>query len=123
VTGNDNVPARLRSAKRTVKRREGDLRRKESGKGALTPYDTLLVQEIIDDLDAITHLCLCPLRHGNHGTADLPRLDVIQGRDPFRAAFFQLLSVACHASALLMTNAAIFAPGVRSAVLSGVLIA
>jgi hypothetical protein len=65
--------------------------------GGLTPDDTLLVQEIIDHFDAIAHLSLCSLGHGNHRSADFPWLDIIKRRDAFRPALFQLLFVACHA--------------------------
>jgi hypothetical protein len=65
--------------------------------GKLTPDDTLLVEEIIDHFDAVAHLRLRPLGHGNHRSADFSWLDVIKRRDSFRPALFQLLFVACHA--------------------------
>jgi len=69
------------------------------GKGAvfLTPDNTFLIQEIIDDFNAIAHLSLCAFRHGNHGPADFSRLDIIEGRNTLGSALFKLLFVASHA--------------------------
>ena len=63
----------------------------------LTPDNTFLVQEIIDDFDAIPHLSLCPFRHGNDGPADFTRFNVIERWDSFGPALLKLLSVASHA--------------------------
>jgi len=36
-----------------------------------TPDDALLIEEVIDDFDAITHLDLSLFRHGEDGTDQL----------------------------------------------------
>src|SRR5690349_2881769 len=73
---------RLRSGGSTVKRRrEGT---PVGNRTSLTPDHAFLVEKIIDDFDAITHLRLCALGHGNDRSADLPRFDIIKRRDAFR---------------------------------------
>src|SRR6476661_1889327 len=99
VTNGCDLAARLRSRERTVKRRKKIPGGEEQSIGSrgLAPDHPLLVQQIIDHFDAIAHLRLRPLGHGNHRSADLAGLDVIKRGDAFRPAFFQLLFVACHA--------------------------
>lgn len=63
----------------------------------LAPDHPFLIEEIINDFDAVTHLRLRPFRHRNDGSADLARLNIVQGRNPVGPAFFELLFVACHA--------------------------
>src|SRR4029078_13400343 len=85
------VLERLRSGGSTVKRRrEGT---PVGNRTSLTPDHAFLVEKIIDDFDAITHLRLCALGHGNDRSADLPRFDIIKRRDAFRPALFEFLFV------------------------------
>lgn len=63
----------------------------------LAPHHPFLIEEIIDDFDAVTHLRLRPFRHRNDGSADFARLNIVQGRNPVGPALFEFLFVACHA--------------------------
>ena len=56
----------------------------------LTPDDALLVQEIVDDFDAIAHLYLCLFGHGQHGPDQLARLHIMQGRNARAGNLFEL---------------------------------
>jgi len=108
--GGKGVPARLRSGKRTVKweRKRADATENES----LTPDHALLVQKIIDDFNAVAHLGLCALRHGNDGSTDFPWLDIVERGDAFRPAFLQLLFITCHACPSFLMNPAIPEPAI-----------
>ena len=68
------------------------------------PDNTLLIEEVIDHFDAITHLDLRLFRHGKDGTDQLARLDFVERRNPFRSTLLQLLSVTCHACLLFLWN-------------------
>lgn len=67
-----------------------------------TPDDAFLIEEVVDHFDAITHLDLRLFGHGEDGTNQLSRFDVVERRNPVRSTFFQLLSVACHACLLFL---------------------
>lgn len=56
----------------------------------LTPDDALLVQEIVDDFDAIAHLYLRLFGHGQHGPDQLARLHIMKGRDARAGNLFEL---------------------------------
>lgn len=62
----------------------------------LTPHYPFLIEQVVDDLDTVTHLRLCTLGHGNDGTNDLARFNVVERRDSIVSASLEVLSVACQ---------------------------
>ena len=68
---------------------------KEAGEeeSELTPHHAFLIEQVVDNLDTVTHLRLGSLGHGDDGANDLSRFDVIERRNSgFRAA--RVMSVA-----------------------------
>lgn len=64
---------------------EGTSSRRE----VLAPDNPLLVQEVIDDFDAIAHLYLGSLGHGQHSPDQLARLHIMQGRNALVGHLFK----------------------------------
>ena len=91
--------------------------KKSGGSARLHPNDTFLIEEIIDDFDTLTHLGLSLIGHREDRSDELPRLHVIQRRDPVAGSGIEILSEAGQwkppgrcLSALL----SVFLRGVRS---------
>lgn len=56
----------------------------------LAPDNPLLVQEVIDDFDAIAHLYLRFLGHGKYSPDQLTGLHIVQGRNAFIGDLFKV---------------------------------
>lgn len=56
----------------------------------LAPNNLLLVQEVVDDFDAVAHLQLRLLGHRKHCTHQLARLHIMEGRNAFIGELFKL---------------------------------
>lgn len=74
----------------------GVVRKRREGREDLAPDDSFLIQQIINHLDTVPHLCLRALRHRDDGPNDLSRLDVIEGRNSIPGSLLKFLSVTCQ---------------------------
>lgn len=111
--------ARMRSGRSFTGREEkaGPSEGQQEGTDRLHPDDTFLIEEIVDDFDTLTHLGLSLIGHREDRSDELPRLHVIQRRDPVAGSGIEILSEAGQwkppgrcLSALL----SVFLRGVRS---------
>jgi hypothetical protein len=74
----------------------------EVGNVSSAPDDSFLIEEVVDDFDAIAHLDLRLFRHGKDRTDQLARFDVVERRNSVKSTLFQLLSVTCHGRLLFL---------------------
>jgi len=70
-------------------------RRDQAGEG-LTPHNTFLVQEIVNDLDAVLHLHLSLLRHGQDRTYQFARFHIMKGWNVFTPKLFVIAMETGH---------------------------
>src|SRR5512141_6838 len=92
----------VRRCERTVKGARLDWGYRKKRTRSSTPDDALLIEEVIDYFDTVTHLNLGLFGHGEDGTNQLARFDVVERRNPVRPTLFQLLSVTCHSCLLFL---------------------
>ena len=66
------------------------------------PDDALLIEEVVNHFDAITHLDLRLFGHWEDGTDQLARFDVVKRWNSVRSTLFKFLPVACHGCLLYL---------------------
>ncbi len=62
----------------------------------LAPDHSFLIQQILNDFDAVPHLDLGLLRHRQHGPDQLAGLHIHERGDAFTRRFFELTTEACQ---------------------------
>lgn len=62
----------------------------------LAPNDAFLIEQVVDDFDAIAHLRLRAFRHWDYGSYNFAWFDIVERGNSVTGTSFELLSVACH---------------------------
>jgi hypothetical protein len=67
-----------------------------------TPDDPFLIEEVIDDFDAVAHLNLGFFGHWENGTDQFSGFDIVKRGNSITSTLFKFLPVTCHGCLLFL---------------------